>query len=74
MKIRKIRKYLIKHDVYDWWWNGERWTISKFAAAVYTKSVIPAEIRGMLLKKADEADVTTWRYEGGGRCAIVVRI
>jgi hypothetical protein len=70
----KIRQYSIKHDVYDWWWNGERWTISKFAVAVYTKSVIPGEIRGMPLKKVDEVDVTTWIYEGGGRRATIVKI
>lgn len=65
--------YSIKHDVYNWWWNGERWTIFGCEVAVYSKLELPKEIKGMLLNKSDESDVSTWKYESEDRFATIIK-
>lgn len=77
-KQKRYRKYIIVDDRYGWYWMGERWSVVRCIASIYTKSVLPESIRDgdMKLRKADEADVTTWKYVSGDvkKTASVVRL
>jgi hypothetical protein len=70
---KKIKHYLIKHDIYGWWWNGERWTVAFCAAFAYTKNTLPLFIRDMALKKIDQDDVELWEYTNASRKASVIK-
>lgn len=70
--IKKIRKYVIKHDQYEWHWNGERWTVNGPSKKIYTKNTLPMAIKYMKLVKNGE-EVAQWYYEGEGRKAFIAR-
>jgi hypothetical protein len=71
-KMKSFKKYVIKHDEYDWRWNGERWTVAINTQRVYTKKTLPTVIKYMLLVSVGD-DICKWYYEGENRKAFIIR-